>query len=79
MNPKYFATEITHITHKNRTKETKMHEIKQIKRYDEEELEICKKILKIPTYFLFFSPIRKFNFLNISEKYPEIVDGDIAN
>lgn len=69
MNPKYFATQITHITHKNSTKETKKHEIKQIKRYDEEELEICKKILKIPTYFLFFSPIRKFNHLNISEKY----------
>jgi hypothetical protein len=69
MNPKYFATEIAHITHKNNTKDIKTHEIKQIKRYDEEELEICKKILKIPTYFLFFSPIRKFNFLNISEKY----------
>jgi hypothetical protein len=66
MNPKYFATEIAHTTNKN---STKRHEIKQIKRYDEEELEICKKILKIPTYFLFFSPIRKFNFLNISEKY----------
>ena len=69
MNPKYFASEIAHITHKNNTKDIQTREIKQIKRYDEEELEICKKILKIPMYFLFFSPIRKFNFLNISEKY----------
>lgn len=68
MNPKYFDMNhlcplIKHIPN------IKTREIKQIKRYDEKEVEICKKILKIPTYFLFFSPILKFSNLNTPEEY----------
>ena len=71
MNPRYIAIEycLQHQQPNKRASDIKTREIKQIKRYDEEEMDICKKILKIPAYFLFFSPIHKFSFLNAPEKY----------
>jgi hypothetical protein len=74
MNPRYFAIKYPcPYPYKHQpTKcalDIKASETKQIKRYDEEEIEICKKILKIPAYFLFFSPICKFSFLNTRDKY----------
>ena len=71
MNPRYIAIEycLQHKQPNKRASDIKTREIKQIKRYDEEEVNICKKILKIPAYFLFFSPLRKFSFLNAPEKY----------
>lgn len=81
MNPRYIAIEYC-LQHKQPTKrrapDIKTREIKQIKRYDEEEMDICKKILKIPAYFLFFSPIRKFSFLNAPEKYILVYREELA-
>ena len=80
MNPRYIAIEycLQHKQPTNRAPDIKTREIKQIKRYEEEEMDICKKILKIPAYFLFFSPIRKFSFLNAPEKYILVYREELA-
>jgi len=68
MNPKYFPSELAFYT-KKRNIVLETSETREIKKYNEEELKICAKILKIPMYFLFFSPIKKYSFLNAPEKY----------
>ena len=68
LNPKYafipppYSTPIFANTPKYRIKTA-------IKKWNEEEILTCEKIKKIPSYFCFFSPILKTNFLNIDEKY----------
>jgi hypothetical protein len=80
MNPRYFDIDYRprHHHSNTRTPDIKTREMKQIKRYDEKEVNICKKILKIPAYFLFFSPIRKFSFLNTPEKYILVYREELA-